>query len=101
LIFQQPSCAAVTEAYFSRYDAISDFLDAHPRLVQKAHQELTKPLRHAKRKGPQGQNCTYSSDTVLRLYLVKVLEDLTFRGTVVRVTTVHACGTSRASTTDP
>jgi IS5 family transposase len=54
-------------------------------LVQKAHQELTKPLRHAKRKGPQGQNCTYSSDTVLRLYLVKVLEDLTFRGTVVRV----------------
>jgi IS5 family transposase len=84
-VFQLPSSAKITEDYFARYDFISDFLDGHREIVDRVHRNLRKPLAKAKRKGPQGQACAFSSDTALRLCLVKILEDTTYRGAVVRV----------------
>ena len=84
-IFQLPSAAKITEDYFARYDFASGFLDRHPEIVDRVHRDLRKPLAKAQRKGPQGQACSFSSDTVLRLCLVKVLEDTSYRGTIVRV----------------
>ena len=84
-VFQLPSPAKITEDYFARYDFISDFLDGHREIVDRVHRDLRKPLANAQRKGPQGQACSFSSDTVLRLCLVQVLEGTTYRGTIVRV----------------
>jgi hypothetical protein len=84
-VYQLPSAAQVTLEYFARYVWISDYLDTHREIVDRVHRDLRKPLAKAKRKGPQGQACSFSSDTVLRLCLVKVLEGTSYRGTVVRV----------------
>jgi len=84
-VFQLPSAAKITADYFGRYDFISDFLDGHPEILALAHRDLRKPLAKVQRKGPQGQACSFSSDTVLRLILVKILEATTYRGAIVRV----------------
>ena len=84
-VFQLPSAAKVTREYFARYEWISECLDGHPEIVDRVHRDLRKPLARAEPKGPQGRACSFASDTVLRLCLVKVLENLSFRGTVVRV----------------
>ncbi len=84
-VYQLPSPTRVTLEYFARYDAISDIIDRHPEIVERVHRDLRKPLRKANRRGPQGQACSFSSDTVLRVCIVKVLENLSFRRTVVRV----------------
>jgi IS5 family transposase len=84
-VFQLPSAAKVTLEYFARYEWISDHLDGHPGIVDRVHRDLRKPLAKSRRKGPQGRACAFSSDTVLRLCVVKILENLSFRRTVVRV----------------
>lgn len=83
-VYQLPSSAKITDDYFDRYVFISDFLDSHPEIGARVHKDLKKPLAKATRKGPQGQTCSFSSDTVLRLCLVKVLENTSYRGTIVR-----------------
>jgi len=83
-VFQLPSAAKITEDYFARYAFISGFLDSHREIVDRVHRDLRKPLARAKRKGPQGQGCSFSSDTVLRLCLVQRLESTSVRGTIVR-----------------
>lgn len=85
LVFQLPPAAKITDDYFARYDFSSGFLDSHPEIGARVHKDLRKPLAKATRKGPQGQACSFSSDTVLRLCLVKALEGTSYRGTVVRV----------------
>lgn len=84
-IFQLPSSAKVTRKYFAAYDAISLFLDGHPEILMRVHRDLRKPLAKAKRRGPQGLSCQYSSDTVLRMCIVKVLEHLSYRRAIVRM----------------
>ncbi|MFQ5382336.1 MAG: ISNCY family transposase [Dehalococcoidia bacterium] len=84
-VFQLPPSAKITDDYFARYDFIASFLDGHREIVDRVHRDLRKPLAKAQRKGPQGQACSFSSDTVLRLCLVKILEGTTYRGTIVRV----------------
>lgn len=88
-VFQLPPAARVTGDYFRRYDFIDRFLAAHGKIVDRVHRDLRKPLAKAQREGPQGQACSFSSDTVLRLCLVKVLEGTTYRGTIVRVDDGH------------
>lgn len=83
-VFQLPSSAQITEDYFARYTFISGFLDGHREIVDRVHRDLRRPLSQEKRKGPQGQTCSYSSDTVLRLCLVQRLEGTSYRGTIVR-----------------
>ncbi|MCP4038477.1 MAG: ISNCY family transposase [bacterium] len=84
-VFQLPSSAKVTREYFAAYDAISQILVEHPEIVTRVHRDLRKPLTKAKRRGPQGEACRYSSDTVLRMCLVKALENVSYRRAVVRV----------------
>ena len=84
-VFQLPPAAKITDDYFRRYDFVANFLDGHREIVDRVHRDLRKPLAKAHRKGPQGQSCSFSSDTVLRLCLVKVLECTTYRGAIVRV----------------
>jgi len=83
--FQLPSSAKITDDYFARYAFASGFLDGHREIVDRVHRDLRKPLAKATRKGPQGQACSFSSDTVLRLCIVQRLEGTSVRGTVVRV----------------
>ena len=83
--FQLPSSAKVTRQYFAAYDEISRILDEHPELVDRVHMDLRKPLAKARRRGPQGRACRFSSDTVLRMCLVKVLEGVSYRRVIVRV----------------
>jgi len=84
-VFQLPSAAKITLDYFAAYDAISLILDEHPEIVDRVHQDLSEPLSKTERRGPQGQTCRFSSDTVLRMCVVKVLEGLSYRHVVIRV----------------
>ena len=84
-VFQLPPSAKITDDYFDRYVFISGFLDSHPEIGARVHEDLRKPLAKATREGPQGQACSFSSDTVLRLCVVQRLENTSYRGTVVRV----------------
>ena len=87
LIFQVSgkSVAKVTLEYFARYVFISTYLDAHPGILKTVHRDLKKPLADLGKAQPKGGACRFTSDTVLRMVLVKHLEDATFRGTVIQV----------------
>ena len=84
-IFQAPDCAKITDEYFGRYERISQLLDRHPEIVEAVHEDLRKPLVTNRRKSPQGQTCRFASDVVLRMCVVKSMENLSFRKTVIRV----------------
>ena len=94
-VSQLPSAAKIADDYFHRYVFISDFLDSHPEIEARVHKDLRKPLAMATRKGPQGQACTSSSDMVRRFCIVKVLENTSYRGTVVRVDDSPGCARCR------
>lgn len=85
IVFQLPSAARLTLEYFGVYDRISDLLDAHPEILRAVHEDLEKPLSRLERRGRQGRGAQFTSDTVLRLAIVKVRENTSFRKTMVQV----------------
>jgi IS5 family transposase len=85
LLYQVPEAARLTAEYFGAYDRISGLLDAHPAILRAVHADLEKPLARLQRRGRRGRGATFTSDSVLRLAIVKVRENTSFRETVVRV----------------
>lgn len=82
LEFQPPVGIRATVKYFARYEAISLLLDRHPEILAAVHLDLEGPLGRMAKGGRRGR---FSSDTVLRTVLVKVVESLSFREAVVRI----------------
>jgi len=77
---------ALTQAYYARYQAISRILDETPDLVALAHRDLEHALEQLDRSTPAAQKrARYTSDNVLRMVLVQVIEGLSLRETVVRI----------------
>lgn len=89
IVFQvsDDKVAKVTLDYFSGYDWMSGYLDTHPKILARAHQDLVEPLAKLGKSGSKGKGggCQFTSDNVLRMILVKTLENTSFRGTVIRV----------------
>jgi len=77
---------ALTQAYYAKYQAISKVLDETPEIVSCAHRDLERALEQVARAGPPDAfRSRYTSDNVLRVLLVQVIEGLSLRETVVRV----------------
>ena len=87
LVFQVcgDKAARITLEYFARYDWISDYLDSHPEILARVHRDLKKPLAKLGKNSAEGGGCQFTSDTVLRMVLVKILENTSFRGTVIQI----------------
>jgi IS5 family transposase len=79
------SSLALTQEYYAKYQAISRILDETPEIVALAHRDLKHALEQAARSELGGGRFRYTSDNVLRVLLVQVLEGLSLRQTVVRV----------------
>jgi IS5 family transposase len=84
-MYELPAANPLTDEYFARYGAISDLLDRHPKIVGRVHRDLGKPLGRTRRRGPQGATCRFTSEVVLRILVVRVLENLSLRRAVVRI----------------
>jgi len=78
----QPSNLKVTNDYFRRYAGIDQILGETPAILDRVHRDLKKPLA-AERK--RDRKFDYSSETVLRMVIVQVLEGETQRGLVIRI----------------
>jgi len=88
----EPSHLKVTNEYYAKYEEISTLLDAHPRIVDLVHHDLQESLQALNKQGKAqkgGSTFTYTSDTVLRVLLCQVIENLSLRGVVVRVDDSH------------
>lgn len=82
LEFQRLLGIDATVKYFARYERISGLLDRHPELLAAVHRDLEQPLARL----AKGARCgKFTSETVLRVVLVKVMEGLSFRGAVIRI----------------
>lgn len=87
LVFQ-PSNLRLTNAYFAKYQAISQILDAHPELLEDFHADLRRLDRErAERyqRDPRQDRFSYCSDTILRILICQVIEGTSLRGVVVRI----------------
>jgi IS5 family transposase len=74
----------VTNEYYAKYEKISQILDENPGIVEVVHRDLAKVFGGSKR-GQGGRRCDFTSETVLRILIVKQVEGLDYRDTVVRV----------------
>ena len=89
----QPQCdlefpvskLALTQQYYAKYQAISKILDQVPEILALAHADLKHALEQVTGCEKDGARFRYTSDQVLRILLVQVLEGLSLRQTVVRV----------------
>lgn len=85
LEFQSPVGIRATVMYFARYEQIGALLDGHPEILGAVHQDLERPLASLAKRARRGRPCKFTSDTVLRIVLVKVIESLSFREVVIRI----------------
>ncbi len=74
-----------TTRYFARYEAIDVLLDRHPEILAAVHGDLEGPLTQVNKDARSGRPSKFTSDTALRIVLVKLLEDCSFREVVIRV----------------
>jgi len=75
---------ALTRAYYAKYKTVSKLLDQTPEIVALAHSDLGHALEQiaGSKRNPRFR---YTSDNVLRVLLVQLLEGLSLREAVVRV----------------
>lgn len=66
-----------------RYKAISQVLDEHPMILDRVHRDLKRVLSTGKKE--KGRRSGYTSETILRALIVRVLEGDSFRDVVVRL----------------
>lgn len=70
----------LTQDFYQMYQVISDALDANRAILELAHRDFE---RHEKRTKRNFEGI--ASDTVLRMVVVKFVENLSFRDTVIRI----------------
>lgn len=75
----------LTQEYYAKYQAISKLLDENPEILELAHGDLRHALEQVNDAGPGRRGFRFTSDNVLRLLIVQVVEGLSLRQTVVRV----------------
>lgn len=75
----------VTTEYHDKYERISTFLDRNPRIVDRIHRDLKKPLKSVSTRSASGRTFKYTSDNVLRILIAQSIEGESLRGIVVRI----------------
>lgn len=79
-----PSNLKVTNEYYAKYERVSQIINENPKIVNVAHRDLAKVFG-GRRRGEGGRNCEFSSETALRILVIKQMEGLTYRDAVIRV----------------
>jgi IS5 family transposase len=70
----------LTREYYQMYQAISDALDQNPDILELVHLDFERQEKKEKR-----NIAGVATDTVLRMVVVKFLESLSFRESVIRI----------------
>ncbi|MFH0919125.1 MAG: hypothetical protein V1913_02080 [Fibrobacterota bacterium] len=70
----------LVEEYRLRYNRISALLDATPAILDAFHSDIKDV------DSPDGRESTFSSEHFLRMLIIKTIEGLSFRDTIIRVT---------------
>ena len=78
--FTPESTHKIVAQYRDKYNAISNELDANPKVLTYVHRDLEK-LSSSKK----GRKSDYSSEQILRVLIVMFVENADYRGTVVCV----------------
>ena len=82
----QPSNLKLTNDYFAKYEAISEWLDQTPEILDLVHRDLRRALSAVN--GERGRSRThfkYTSEHALRMCICQAIEGESLRGIVVRV----------------
>ena len=74
-----------TLKYHEKYEAISDVLDGNPEILNSVQRDLEEPLKYAKTTGCGGRAATFTSDNVLRILIVMILESMSLRRVTVQI----------------
>ena len=80
-----PSNLKVTNDYYGKYERISQVLNENPKIVEAVHRDLVRVSEAKEADGSGGPDCDFSSETVLRILIVKQIEGLKYRQAVVRI----------------
>jgi transposase, IS5 family len=81
LDFSKESTLKVVKEYRSKYNKISDLLDANPEVLSLAHEDFIKILSDS----DSGRDGGYTSENLLRSLVVMFIECESYRNTVIRV----------------
>ena len=80
-----PSDLVITREYYRKYEAISRILDENPAMLDAIHADLTEALEADGAENGCGGEFKCTSDTVLRILLCQIIEDLSLRQVIIRV----------------
>jgi transposase, IS5 family len=81
--FSESSSLKVVKDYRQKYETSSDLLDENPRLLVLAHRSWGRLLSESNK----GRSAKFTSEHLLRSLLVKFIERLSYRDTIVRIDT--------------
>lgn len=80
LDFSRKSTVKVVQEYRRKHEAISEVLEANPRILNLAHEDFSKGLS----KSEGGRN-GYTSEQILRAVIVMFIEGASYQDIVVRI----------------
>lgn len=80
LDFSRKSTVKVVQEYRRKYEAISEVLEANPRILNLAHEDFSKGLSKS-----EGGRRGYTSEQILRAVVVMFVEGDSYRDVVVRI----------------
>ncbi len=83
----QPSNLKVTNDYFRRYAAIDAMLRENQEIVDLVHADLEKTIEGERKRS---RRFDYTSETVLRMIIVQMIEGLSQRALVIRIDDSYA-----------
>ena len=73
----------VTREYYAKYEGISQILNENPEIVEAVREQAwTERSLRVTWRGVGGRDCEFSSDTVLRIVIVKQVEGMGCCGTL-------------------
>ena len=79
--FSESSSLKVVQTYRRKYEALSDLLDANPRLLALAHQDWAQLLSYSNK----GRRAKFTTEQLLRALILKFLEQCSYRKTIVLI----------------
>lgn len=80
----ETSSLKITRKYYRKYERISQIINENPKIVEAVHRDFLKVLG-SKKGSRAGRKADFSSETILRVLIVKQMESLDYRGAVIRI----------------
>lgn len=81
----QPSNLRLTNAYYSKYEAVSKVLEENTEILQLVHEDLKDALQSTDGETKDGTRFKYTSDTVLRIQVCQITEGCSLREMIIRI----------------